>query len=373
MVWAEGFRENWRLCGCFVNAEGQKQHLFEFNDGLSRYYNPICVCRQNGELWIVYECHRQHNSAVMATLLSPDGQERQTCRISDDEGNAYDPSISLGNDDTLYCAWTQFHQGSYRVAWRAADTDTRPEYVTPLSSHAYYPGLSVSPAGGLWLSWVSYDGPKYTNPYEKAYVKHELRRHVQSFWLHQRRVHAAFRDQGEWKALDAAGESSDGEIEALRGGLWSRPVFFADGTPVITARVAFKEEEVAAKFTTLATTWRDGQWTEPVPLPAAPCGEIHPPAAATTGDTLWNVSNVDGRDSTVNTDYLPGFSILQLNTVRQSHSAGELPAAVRSVGLVAFESTEFVGVEIQPRCLMGLADHGGVCRHTPRPRKRQAP
>jgi hypothetical protein len=79
-----------------------------------------------------------------------------TRQVSDDVANVWDPAIAARPDGGSVYAWTEYHDGAYRIVLRSADAAGHLASSRPLTSgsdYALHPTLAVTTDGGTWCGF----------------------------------------------------------------------------------------------------------------------------------------------------------------------------------------------------------------------------
>lgn len=125
--------------------------------------------------------------------------------ITDGTFNAYDPACATAPDGTLYVAYSAFRGGNYAILLQALGADGRPAgeplRVNREAAVCVWPSLYPRAAGGVWLSYTSYQpnsGWEYatTGQIDFGFPDHLRRRAQSAFYMNYGLVKAGYVDQG---------------------------------------------------------------------------------------------------------------------------------------------------------------------------------
>jgi hypothetical protein len=123
-------------------------------------FNQEVVAHADGSVEVCWQGRSGGRFAIFSRRWSGTGPSgrgwSETRQVSDDVANVWDPAIAARPDGGAVYAWTEYHDGAYRIVLRTADAAGHLAPSRPLTSgsdYALHPTVAVTTDGGIWCGF----------------------------------------------------------------------------------------------------------------------------------------------------------------------------------------------------------------------------
>jgi hypothetical protein len=119
-------------------------------------FNQEVIAHADGSVEVCWQGRSGGKFGIFARRWSEGRWEPVVLVSEESPANVWDPALAAMADGGTVYAWSQYQEGSYRIALRIRDPGgqlTRPRLVSSGTDYALHPSVAVTPGDGIWCAF----------------------------------------------------------------------------------------------------------------------------------------------------------------------------------------------------------------------------